>query len=169
MFFLIHRGDIAHRFISEIITLVINLQTCINRTVYFRCVVWTGDGRVFFYNPSSRTSVWERPEDLVGRADVDKMVASPPDAPNTTQASTGNSNTSSVVTKRAGTSADSSDDDQPTPSKKSKDEQSVKGITLRYLHYLCTAQWLLYVLPGLKSSNSVFCCPHSVFMCFVWI
>jgi len=93
------------------------------------CVVWTGDGRVFFYNPSSRTSVWERPEDLVGRADVDKMVASPPDAPNTTQASTGNSNTSSATTKRAGTSADSSDDDQPTPSKKSKDDQSIKDET----------------------------------------
>lgn len=43
------------------------------------CVVWTGDGRVFFYNPSSRTSVWERPEDLVGRTDVDKMLATPPD------------------------------------------------------------------------------------------
>lgn len=45
-----------------------------------RCVVWTGDGRVFFYNPSSRTSVWERPEELVGRADVDKMVASAPES-----------------------------------------------------------------------------------------
>nr|XP_022904284.1 transcription elongation regulator 1 [Onthophagus taurus] len=44
------------------------------------CVVWTGDGRVFFYNPSSRSSVWERPEDLLGRSDVDKMVANPPDA-----------------------------------------------------------------------------------------
>lgn len=31
------------------------------------CVVWTGDSRVFFYNPSTRTSVWERPEDLIGR------------------------------------------------------------------------------------------------------
>lgn len=31
------------------------------------CVVWTGDSRVFFYNPSTRTSVWEKPEDLVGK------------------------------------------------------------------------------------------------------
>lgn len=46
----------------------------------FRCVVWTGDGRVFFYNPSTRTSVWERPEDLLGRADVDKAIATTPDA-----------------------------------------------------------------------------------------
>ena len=30
------------------------------------------------------------------------------------------------------------------------------------------AQWLLYVPPGLTFSNSKFC-PHSVFMCFVWI
>lgn len=32
------------------------------------CVVWTGDSRVFFYNPSTRTSVWERPEDLIGKS-----------------------------------------------------------------------------------------------------
>lgn len=43
-------------------------------------MVWTGDGRVFFYNPSSRTSVWERPEELVSRVDVDKMVASSPES-----------------------------------------------------------------------------------------
>lgn len=42
------------------------------------CVVWTGDGRVFFYNPSTRTSVWERPEELKERADVDKAVLVPP-------------------------------------------------------------------------------------------
>lgn len=43
------------------------------------CVVWTGDGRVFFYNPSTRTSVWERPDDLIGRPDVDKAVSTAPD------------------------------------------------------------------------------------------
>ncbi|EEC01225.1 transcription elongation regulator, putative, partial [Ixodes scapularis] len=45
------------------------------------CVVWTGDGRVFFFNPSSRTSVWERPAELKKRADVDKMVQNPPVQP----------------------------------------------------------------------------------------
>lgn len=50
-----------------------------NAHVFFRCVVWTGDGRVFFYNPSTRTSVWERPEDLLARADVDKAVSTPPE------------------------------------------------------------------------------------------
>jgi len=31
-----------------------------------------------------------------------------------------------------------------------------------------SGQWLLYVPPGLTFTNSTFC-PHSVFMCFVWI
>jgi hypothetical protein len=34
--------------------------------------------------------------------------------------------------------------------------------------YTPKAQWLLYVPPGLTFTNSTFC-PHSVFMCFVWI
>lgn len=42
------------------------------------CVVWTGDGRVFFYNPTTKTSVWEKPPDLLDRADVEKMVTTPP-------------------------------------------------------------------------------------------
>jgi len=43
-----------------------------------RCVVWTGDGRVFFYNPSTRTSVWEKPDELKNRPDVDKLLSSTP-------------------------------------------------------------------------------------------
>lgn len=42
------------------------------------CVVWTGDGRAFFFNPSQRTSVWETPDELKGRADVDKLLERPP-------------------------------------------------------------------------------------------
>ena len=38
------------------------------------CVVWTGDNRVFFYNPTTKTSVWERPPELVGRSDVSEMM-----------------------------------------------------------------------------------------------
>merc|ERR1712241_69415 len=41
------------------------------------CVVWTGDNKAFFYNPSTKTSVWERPPDLIGRADVTEMLRSP--------------------------------------------------------------------------------------------
>ncbi|XP_048884083.1 transcription elongation regulator 1a isoform X2 [Brienomyrus brachyistius] len=42
------------------------------------CVVWTGDDRVFFYNPTTRLSMWDRPEELMGRADVDKNIQEPP-------------------------------------------------------------------------------------------
>ncbi|CAK6957198.1 transcription elongation regulator 1 isoform X1 [Scomber scombrus] len=42
------------------------------------CVVWTGDERVFFYNPTTRLSMWDRPEELVGRSDVDKHIQEPP-------------------------------------------------------------------------------------------
>ncbi|KAJ8921975.1 hypothetical protein NQ315_008612 [Exocentrus adspersus] len=80
------------------------------------CVVWTGDGRVFFYNPSSRTSVWERPEELLKRTDVDKMVANPPDA-------LGGAKTDVTKTPPKKRSSDDSDSDQEeTPAKKIKKE-----------------------------------------------
>ena len=41
------------------------------------CVVWTKDKRVFFYNPSEKVSLWERPPILIGRLDVDKMIREP--------------------------------------------------------------------------------------------
>jgi len=43
-----------------------------------RCVVWTGDERVFFYNPSQNVSVWDCPEELEDRAHVKKLVQTPP-------------------------------------------------------------------------------------------
>jgi len=36
--------------------------------------------RVFFYNPTTKNSVWERPSDLVGRSDVTEMMKSPASA-----------------------------------------------------------------------------------------
>uniref|UniRef100_A0A672RGG7 Transcription elongation regulator 1 n=1 Tax=Sinocyclocheilus grahami TaxID=75366 RepID=A0A672RGG7_SINGR len=42
------------------------------------CVVWTGDDRVFYYNPTTRLSMWDRPEELVGRADVHQYIQEPP-------------------------------------------------------------------------------------------
>ncbi|XP_062405373.1 transcription elongation regulator 1-like isoform X2 [Sardina pilchardus] len=42
------------------------------------CVVWTGDDHVFFYNPTTRMSKWERPSELIGRADVDRCLQDPP-------------------------------------------------------------------------------------------
>merc|ERR550539_1598180 len=41
------------------------------------CVVWTGDMRSFFYNPTNKQSVWEKPAEMVGRSDVAKMLESP--------------------------------------------------------------------------------------------
>merc|ERR1719508_654295 len=41
------------------------------------CVVWTGDHRSFFYNPTTKTSVWEKPAEMVGRSDVAKLLESP--------------------------------------------------------------------------------------------
>ena len=44
------------------------------------CVVWTGDMRSFFYNPTNKQSVWEKPAEMVGRSDVAKMLESPQSA-----------------------------------------------------------------------------------------
>lgn len=43
------------------------------------CIVWTGDGRIFFYNPTTKTSVWQRPPELYNRPDVDILVSKRPD------------------------------------------------------------------------------------------
>uniref|UniRef100_UPI00398E8F12 transcription elongation regulator 1-like protein n=1 Tax=Pristiophorus japonicus TaxID=55135 RepID=UPI00398E8F12 len=42
------------------------------------CVVWTGDDRVFFFNPSIQLSVWEKPVELEGRGDISKIIQDPP-------------------------------------------------------------------------------------------
>lgn len=96
------------------------------------CVVWTGDSRVFFYNPSSRTSVWERPPDLVGRPDVDKAVSTVPeqlkskDSKDDTQVSEKANNAGKKV--ESDKSAEEDDDemiDEEIPAKKSKVEEQV--------------------------------------------
>ena len=40
--------------------------------------MWTGDERVFFYNPSQNISVLDCPEDIEDRADVKKLVKTQP-------------------------------------------------------------------------------------------
>lgn len=57
-------------------------------------------------------SVWERPDDLVGRQDVDKMISTPPDAVGVTKPA------------RQSDTSESSDDDQPTPAKKMKHDDT---------------------------------------------
>ncbi|XP_013099429.1 transcription elongation regulator 1 [Stomoxys calcitrans] len=67
------------------------------------CVVWTGDARVFFYNPSTRTSVWERPEELLEREEVDKAINNPPEQ------------LKSLVNAKAEAKEESEEDKTPTP------------------------------------------------------
>lgn len=38
------------------------------------CLVKTGDDRTFFFNPSTKTSVWQRPKDLENNEEVDKLL-----------------------------------------------------------------------------------------------
>lgn len=33
---------------------------------------------MFFYNPSTKTSVWEKPAELVDRPEVDRLLKAPP-------------------------------------------------------------------------------------------
>ncbi|XP_062522945.1 transcription elongation regulator 1-like [Corticium candelabrum] len=40
-------------------------------------VVFTGDGRVFFFNPVSKVSVWEIPKELSGVANLEKLMEMP--------------------------------------------------------------------------------------------
>uniref|UniRef100_A0A8D1LKW3 Transcription elongation regulator 1-like protein n=1 Tax=Sus scrofa TaxID=9823 RepID=A0A8D1LKW3_PIG len=42
------------------------------------CVVWTGDDRVFFFNPTMQLSVWEKPLDLRHRGDLNRIIEDPP-------------------------------------------------------------------------------------------
>uniref|UniRef100_A0A8C6ZLP4 Transcription elongation regulator 1-like protein n=1 Tax=Nothoprocta perdicaria TaxID=30464 RepID=A0A8C6ZLP4_NOTPE len=42
------------------------------------CVVWTGDDRVFFFNPTMQLSVWEKPMDLKDRGDINRIIEDPP-------------------------------------------------------------------------------------------
>jgi transcription elongation regulator 1 len=82
------------------------------------CVVWTGDGRVFFYNPTSKNSVWERPADLAGRPDVTEMLKSVADAEKIKTKATP---TGGSTGKKAVSDSDS-EDESPPPSKKGKVE-----------------------------------------------
>jgi len=62
-----------------------------------RCVVWTGDERVFFYNPSQNVSVWDCPEEIEDRADVKKLVQTPPRLLQQAAAAAGHSSATAAV------------------------------------------------------------------------
>eukprot|EP00106_Octopus_bimaculoides_P012598 XP_014780040.1 PREDICTED: transcription elongation regulator 1-like [Octopus bimaculoides] len=80
------------------------------------CVVWTGDGRVFFYNPSQHLSVWEKPEGLVGRADVERMLQGPP----------GGSPADKILGSVFPEKKEEEDEDEPATKKKKIDKDESK-------------------------------------------
>lgn len=86
------------------------------------CVVWTRDKRVFFYNPSEKVSLWERPPILIGRADVDRMVKECPVTPGASETSNNASTTTATVKKKPGESGSSNSSEQPPVKKNKLDE-----------------------------------------------
>ena len=83
------------------------------------CVVWTGDAKTFFYNPTSKMSVWEKPPELENRADVDKMMSTtPPEVQNIRHQLTG------IPPTTASTDGSDAAGDEP-PSKKQKTDGEV--------------------------------------------
>lgn len=60
----------------------------------FRCVVWTGDNRVFFFNPSTKTSLWECPPELKNRPDVEELIKVAPTKANDLDNQTANNSAS---------------------------------------------------------------------------
>uniref|UniRef100_A0A8C6NQZ9 Transcription elongation regulator 1 n=1 Tax=Nothobranchius furzeri TaxID=105023 RepID=A0A8C6NQZ9_NOTFU len=81
------------------------------------CVVWTGDDRVFFYNPTTRLSMWDRPEELIGRADVDKHIQEPPHK-------RGLEDSKKIEEPDMFTTAEDNQDEEPTKAKKRKKEEA---------------------------------------------
>lgn len=57
------------------------------------CIVWTDKNKVFFFNPSTKTSVWERPAELRNRDDVDKLINGNPNSSTTPSQADGDSQT----------------------------------------------------------------------------
>ena len=41
-------------------------------------VVWTDTSKFFFFNPTSKTSIWERPVELIGNVNVDEIISAGP-------------------------------------------------------------------------------------------
>ena len=48
-------------------------------------MVWTGDNRVFFFNPSTKTSLWECPAELKNKSEVAELTKAPPKTKDSSQ------------------------------------------------------------------------------------
>ncbi|XP_058271577.1 transcription elongation regulator 1 isoform X3 [Hemibagrus wyckioides] len=87
------------------------------------CVVWTGDDRVFFYNPTTRLSMWDRPDELIGRVDVDKYIQEPPHKKSLDEAR----KTATCITKEDPEASSEETQDEPSKAKKRKKEEVKEG------------------------------------------
>ncbi|XP_026995639.2 transcription elongation regulator 1 [Tachysurus fulvidraco] len=87
------------------------------------CVVWTGDDRVFFYNPTTRLSMWDRPDELVGRVDVDKYIQEPPHKKSLDDAR----KMATGITKEDPEVSSEESQDEPSKAKKRKKEEVKEG------------------------------------------
>ncbi|XP_060624633.2 transcription elongation regulator 1-like protein [Anolis sagrei] len=75
------------------------------------CIVWTGDDRVFFFNPTMQLSVWEKPVDLKNRGDINRIIEDPPHKRKLE---------ASATDKSDGSSPDDLSDDSSTKTKRNK-------------------------------------------------
>lgn len=76
---------LVHRFLEHHGKLIpFNLTQLID-CFFIRCVVWTGDNRVFFFNPSSKTSLWECPAELKNKPEVIELTKFPPKSKDSNQ------------------------------------------------------------------------------------
>ncbi|KAK6043383.1 FF domain protein, partial [Cooperia oncophora] len=98
------------------------------------CVVWTGDGKVFFYNPSTKTSVWERPPEMYGRADVDLLVSKCPEVKKGSLSFSTPGNKKDEPEQPPGeggesdSGSDEDDDGEGPPKKKSRSERKKEAL-----------------------------------------
>lgn len=77
------------------------------------CVVWTGDDRVFFFNPTMQLSVWEKPVDLQNRGDLKRIIEDPPHKRKLEASATESSD---------GSSSDDGSEDQSVKTKRNRTE-----------------------------------------------
>uniref|UniRef100_A0A4W5N3V2 Transcription elongation regulator 1 n=2 Tax=Hucho hucho TaxID=62062 RepID=A0A4W5N3V2_9TELE len=96
------------------------------------CIVWTGDERVFYYNPTTRLSMWDRPEELVGRADVDKNIQEPPHKrgleDTTRKLGTTTHKHTLILKEELEQAAEEALEDEPVKAKKRKKEEVMKEV-----------------------------------------
>uniref|UniRef100_A0A8D0H4C5 Transcription elongation regulator 1-like protein n=1 Tax=Sphenodon punctatus TaxID=8508 RepID=A0A8D0H4C5_SPHPU len=72
------RGGRCCGFWSPASSVLLLLSSLPPPTRICRCIVWTGDDRVFFFNPTMQLSVWEKPVDLKNRGDINRIIEDPP-------------------------------------------------------------------------------------------